>query len=749
MRTRAGAFLRLRPLLGGAIAAVTGVIGWHVSPLVGVSAIVIITVVGGLLLGRRAALFAFCCATLAGGSLGFRESHRREAGAILVSQALPHQAISGTMLGDAKPSPSGWTGLVRMVARNPFPAATVWCIGPGEPPVDGAEVSAQGTFEACVPPRNPGEFDQREWFEQKGIAATFLADRNSLEVRTGTLASATAAVRKGFREAITAGLPEDSREANVIRAVVIGEYPAHDDEVVAMFRNSGTLHAFSVSGLHVAMVGAMGWSLLGWAGVSRRTAVPFLIVLMFSYAWITGESPPAVRAAWMGAVFLGAFALRRRSNVLNSLGAVLLVTMLWEGRLLFLPGVQLSYGVVAAIGLIAGWVQQWTDRFGRPDSYLPTVLLSSWQQRWYGLLRKGWDSTGVACAAWIGSSPITLWHFGMTTPVSILAAIPMSIGIFALLGVSLVSGALHPLWPGGSCALNRLNACIAQACTGVAGGLSQIPYGNVRIPRGDKPVLVVYDLPYGARACAFMGRGGTVLLDCGDKRAFRRCLVSSLRSFNAEPDSVILSHPDVGHVGGGPELFEAYKIQQVVMPVDRARSKVYQDWFTFAPAKGASLITASAGTVLPFPDGASLEILLVADPAFPNAAADERAAIYRLVWGLWKILLMSDGGLKTERRLMDSGVDLHSDVIVTGHHRHDLTLGDEFLDAVSPRIIVASNPSYPEASQLDPSQPATWRERGIAVFDQGQSGGVSVRVDKDGKLRMEGFVDQSVQWFSH
>ena len=51
----------------------------------------------------------------------------------------------------------------------------------------------------------------------------------------------------------------------------------------------------------------------------------------------------------MAAVFLGAFVFRRRPDALNSLGAVLLATLLWDGRLLFQTGVQLSYGVVAAI----------------------------------------------------------------------------------------------------------------------------------------------------------------------------------------------------------------------------------------------------------------------------------------------------------------------------------------------------------------------------------------------------------------
>ena len=80
-----------------------------------------------------------------------------------------------------------------------------------------------------------------------------------------------------------------------------------------------------------------------------------LLPLIFGYSWITGNSPPAVRSAWMAAVFLGAFVFRRRPDLLNALGAVLLAAMLWDGRLLFQPGVQLSYGVVAAIAVGTAW----------------------------------------------------------------------------------------------------------------------------------------------------------------------------------------------------------------------------------------------------------------------------------------------------------------------------------------------------------------------------------------------------------
>ena len=66
--------------------------------------------------------------------------------------------------------------------------------------------------------------------------------------------------------------------------------------------------------------------------------------------------------------------------MLNALGAVLLVAMLWDGRLLFQPGVQLSYGVVAAIAIGAGWAARLFSWMEKPELYLPLAMMTRWQK---------------------------------------------------------------------------------------------------------------------------------------------------------------------------------------------------------------------------------------------------------------------------------------------------------------------------------------------------------------------------------
>jgi len=726
-------FFRRRPLLGFALAATAAVAavpggGWWLMGSFG-----IVLGLAGRLCGIRVAALAFFCMALAAGGLALREHRRETAIERLIRPASMRAA--GSLLGDAEVSAWGWEGRVRLT--EPVAGARVVWRGTGEPPVAGAVVSAAGRFVAPEGPRNPGEFDERVWAARQGIAAEFSARPGSGETRTGPWAAIGAKLRRAFRDSVTAGLEEDSRAASVIRAVVIGDYPKNDDALIGAFRNSGTLHVFSVSGLHVAMVGFLGWGLLRWLRVPRRLAVPVLIALMFGYAWLTGNSPPALRSAWMAAVFLGAFALRRRPDLLNALGAVLLAAVLWDGRLLWQPGVQLSYGVVAAIAVGTTVFSRLFGRFARPDPYLPRVLLTPLQEFRLWFRRKIAGDASASCAAWLGSTPLTWWHFGLITPVSIFASLVLVPFVFLLLAAGLGSAALYSFAPAASVQINRANGQIAQATAWIAGRFSAIPGGNVRVARANEPRLLIYDLDHGAGAACFSTQSGAVLLDVGDRPGFRRRVVSSLRTLGIEPDSVILTHPDGGHVGASEEVTKAFPIRQVLLPVERARSKGYQYWLK---AEGLRKIPARPGERLPMPDGAELEVLFAPDSTVWDAAADDRVAIFRLHWRGWRIFFVSDAGWKAERHLLNSGVDLRADVLVAGRHRHDLSLDDAFVAAVAPRAIIASNASFPPEERLDPSKVERWRELGIAVFDQRETGGVTIRPEQ-GKLKLEGFLN--------
>jgi beta-lactamase superfamily II metal-dependent hydrolase len=419
--------------------------------------------------------------------------------------------------------------------------------------------------------------------------------------------------------------------------------------------------------------------------------------------------------------------------------------MLWDGRLLFQPGVQLSYGVVAAIAISTAWASRLFAWMGKPELYLPLAVMNRWQKAWLGARRYLAQSLGVSLAAAVGSTPLTALHFGLVTPVSVFAGIVLIPLVFVLLSVALLAVALYGVSTPAASLVNQANAYVAKGCVWTAEIFAAVPGGNFQLRQDRRPALVVYDFEHGAGAACFSGSGsGAVLLDCADPDSFKRRLAPSLRRQGIRPDAVVLSHPDGNHLGGAETVWRTFPIRQVVLPVRQSRSPAFRIWRDAAPPAGIKVLQAADFAEIPMPDGARLEILLAPDPHSQNAAADDRVAVSRLHWRGWKILLTSDSGISTESELLEAATDVSADVIIAGRHRTDLSLTDPFLDAVNPQVIVASHSDFPASEKLPPESVAYWQSRGIQVIHQGQTGAVTLRVDQAGNLRLEGFVDHSV-----
>ena len=125
--------------------------------------------------------------------------------------------------------------------------------------------------------------------------------------------------------------------------MALGARESSPEELEELFRISGTLHLFAVSGMNVAIIAGLflGFALL--FRIPRHYAVIIVIPFVLFYALLTGLSPSAVRAAVMLSTFLAAYAAREKPRLLNSLGLAALIVLLYDSQQLFLPGFQLSF----------------------------------------------------------------------------------------------------------------------------------------------------------------------------------------------------------------------------------------------------------------------------------------------------------------------------------------------------------------------------------------------------------------------
>ncbi len=656
--------------------------------------------------------------------------------------AMGASVAEGRLTEDGVGEGGRWSAVVELRGEL-FGGRKVKWMGAGEAPPAGTQVIANGVFYRLERERNPGTPDRSERLRTQGVVAVFRASEMRCEQWIAPFPQRAAAFKKSFREGIVAGLDPECEEAKVIRAVVIGERAQDSLELVRSFRESGTLHVFTVSGLHVAMLGSIIWFVLKWTGVRRRWAVPLIIVAMFGYVWLTGNGQAAVRAAWMGAVFLGAFALRRRSDLLNSLGVVLLVALVWDNRVIRMPGVQLSYGVVASIGLLTVFTRRCFTWIAAVDDFLPVSEMGWWQRKWLGVRRKLADALAVSTAASIGSTPLGMFHFGLFTPVSVLATVALVPLVYLLLMAAIFSSAVYPFWKTGSVILNRANFCLAWACSETAEFFADMPGASTSTRVPERDVLVIYDLQYGAGASCFVPAGGNaVMIDTGGKRDLESEVGFSMRQLGMEPDSVIFTHADAGHMAGPELVGTMFPLRQVAMGGHGSPGSVAVKWETFSK-KGMETMQPHKGDRLDFGGGVWGEVLLSPHDEILGPVADDRALVFMMHWQGWKILWLGDAGRFSEVAMINSGAELKADVIVAGFHESDTSLTDEFITAVNPQAIVLPSPPGSDMDGYRVIRTKGWRKKHITVIEQAAAGGLTVTVGADGSLLIEGFYDGS------
>lgn len=583
--------------------------------------------------------------------------------------------------------------------------------------------------------RNPHGFDRARWLHRQGADVIFIPDKNPAfhGVSKWRIPVRTMAEWRGhIRGTITAGIPPGSKQAQLIRAVVLGERPPRTSAMIQDFRESGTLHVFAVSGLHVGMVGVIIAAVLWLLHVPRWVMVTGVVLSMAVYAGVTGMNPPSVRAVIMAAVFLSGFLIQRKPSLINSLAASAVIVLLYDGHQLFTPGFQLSYGVLLAIALATSLWTHILKPLGEFDPFLPRSLLNSWQE--FVLEKRRWfrGSLAVSMAAWMGSAPLMWLHFGIITPIAIIAGIPLMVIVFFILALAMLSLAAGSLWQPAGEAVNAMNARFAIATYSLAEAFADVPGGHhYRNPHDDeKHRVIVFDLPYGGGA-HYLDMGGGVLLDCGGSSAFHRYVMPTLSALRARPDSLIVSHADAKHSGAMIHCLDYYDVKQALIPRMGLRSPSYRGFLARAGDDGCRLVTPTTGQFFQIEPGVKLETLHAPAELDGDGRADDTGLVLRLHCHGWRVLFTGDAGYLTEERLLRSGIDLHADIIVMGRNRDDFTSSPAFCRAVQPKAVISTNASFPHNESIPEAWKKRLNEEGIHLFDQLQTGAVTITMDAD------------------
>lgn len=181
----------------------------------------------------------------------------------------------------------------------------------------GAVLLVSGKLERVGAPRNPGEFDSRQYYAADRIYY-FMKDG---EIR-GRSAGYSAAgqllsdIRERFRTVLsrTAG-----RSAPVFEAMVLGEKGDLEEDIKIRYQMAGIIHILAISGLHISLLGMGLFRLLNKTGMGIWAAGILSLAVMLAYGMMTGGSISTMRAVCMFLLSIGAKLTGRCYDMLTAL----------------------------------------------------------------------------------------------------------------------------------------------------------------------------------------------------------------------------------------------------------------------------------------------------------------------------------------------------------------------------------------------------------------------------------------------
>jgi competence protein ComEC len=518
---------------------------------------------------------------------------------------------------------------------------------------------------------------------------------------------------------------------------------------------------------------------------TRRLALLPACAAALAYAALAGWGVP-VRRSLLVVIAGGLAVLRGRPQLAGaSLAAAALWILTAEPDALFAPGAQLSFAAMAAFVWALRHPASFAQRAegerrpsGGRERRIAATLRTSATAIAATAPILAWHGGGVSSAALAANAIALPWLGCAVLPAALAAAVAaacelpfadaligaagaISSATIAALGA--VARALPALdqpapslgWWCASLALGALG--LAARTTAVRGALA-IALAALLAVAPPAPIapapprLVVLDVGQGDSALV-QGRRGALLVDGGpahdDFDAGARRVVPALRALGvARLDLVIATHADLDHRGGLPAVLRAVPVAELWLPWGSRADPGFSEVVAAARATGARVREAGRGS----PQRRVGE--LVVDPLWPppiparfvqraqvsrsepqaseghqvgerspSGGRNARSLVVRVTGpdGM-RVLLPGDLDARAEAQLLAVERDPRADVLLLPHHGSRGSSSAAFLDAVAPKLAVASAPCRSRFGMPHPDVRARLAERAVPLAWTGRDG---------------------------
>lgn len=252
----------------------------------------------------------------------------------------------------------------------------------------------------------------------------------------------------------------DKLSSDTYTAMLLGDKSKLTKEQKQSFADTGTMHVFAISGLHVGFAAALIYVLLRSMNVYWKFQPLVALPMLYLYVCACGGRPSAMRAFAMIAVFWAALVLGRGMKSFGALALAAAIALIIDPADLFDAGFVLSYAIVASIFLYGLPLYQFFESKynARFFSYEPTRM-QVFCKRVFSVFAGGFCiSLGAAFAA----APLSAHYFSYVSSMSWLYSPVFVFGAGIVVGLGF-AGFLLP---------NFLAAFLNWIACGIVGWMS-------------------------------------------------------------------------------------------------------------------------------------------------------------------------------------------------------------------------------------------------------------------------------------
>ncbi|MGN1031180.1 MAG: ComEC/Rec2 family competence protein [Butyricicoccaceae bacterium] len=244
-----------------------------------------------------------------------------------------------------------------------------------------------------------------------------------------------------------------------------------------------------------------------------------------------------------------------------------------------------------------------------------------------------------------------------------------------------------------------------------------------------------------------VGQADSALIVCGDdtilidggERGDGDFVVDYIRSLGIDQlDLVIATHPHEDHIGGLPDVLEAFPVDELYMSDLPATTKIYETLLDSIDEQELTPECPEVGESISFDSGMAVTVLAPGpDNAELSKDANSASVSVRVDIGAFSAVFTGDATTKSEKQMLESRLPLACDVYKVAHHGSRTSNSEAFIQALSPELAVVSVGEYSEYGLPDEEPLERLEAVGAEILQTIDVGTVVVTVQPDGSYSYE------------